>query len=220
MFMGSLGLPYGNIILAVLAVLVYFGVLQRVLDRMRLNDRVALVVIVAIAAGSFIDVSLVSRPVEVSLNIGGALIPLAFSVWLVATAHQPSEKIRAVIAVLVAGGMVWGLGKVLSPDDQWMRISPMLIFGLTAGVVAGLAGRSRRAAFVGGLGAIIIADIIHLVELTVMKIPGSVAFGGAGAFDATIISGILAVGLVEIIGEVRERALKTAGGDEDSDEIS
>lgn len=211
-----MGLPIGTIVLIVVAILVYFGVLHRVLDRMRLSDRGALAIILLMAAGTFFDIPISKGAVPVSINVGGALVPLAIAIWLIVTADEGSEKVRSVFSAALTGGVIWGLTKILNPDEQFMSVPPMIIFGLTAGIIAALSARSRRAAFVGGVGGILVADIIHWIELLTAKIPGSVAFGGAGTFDATVVAGILAVGLVEIVGEAREHVVKPpAGGKED-----
>jgi uncharacterized membrane protein len=196
------------------AILVYFGLLHRVLDRMRLSDTAALVIVLLMAAGTFLDIPISRGAIPVRVNVGGALIPLIVAIWLIATADEASEKWRAIFSALVTGVVVWGLTKVLNPDEQFMSLSPMLIFGIAAGIVAALAGRSRRSAFVGGIGGLLIADVIHGIELAVRRMPGTVAFGGAGTFDATVISAILAVGLVEVLGEAREKYVKSGGGGE------
>ncbi len=206
--------PVGTILLVLVAILVFFGVLHRVLDRMRLSDRAALVIIIAMAAGTFLDFTVIRGVIPVRVNVGGALIPLAVCIWLVATADDASEKARAIGAVFASGVVIWGLSKVLSAEEQFMRISPMLVFGLAAGIIAALTGRSRRAAFVGGVGGMLLADVFHWIELVGRRIPGAVAFGGAGTFDATVIAGIVAVGLMELIGETRERLVKTGGPDD------
>jgi len=203
-----MGLPIGTIVLIIVAVLIFFGLLHRVLDRMRLSDTAALAIIVAMAVGSFFDFTLQRAPVVVRVNVGGALIPLIVAIWLLATAGAGYEKARSILSAIATGIVVWALGKAMNPEEQLMRVSPMLIYGIAAGIIAALSGRSRRAAFIGALGGLIIADIIHWAELAVARIPGSVFFGGAGAFDATVISSVLAVGLVEVFGEARERVVK------------
>ncbi|MGI6665902.1 MAG: DUF1614 domain-containing protein [Bacillota bacterium] len=203
-----MGLPIGTIVLIIVAILVFFGVLHRVLDRMRLSDRGALTIILLMAAGTFVDIPISRGAVPVSINVGGALVPLGVAIWLTVTAEDGADRLRAILAPLVTGGVIWGLSKVLNPEEQFMTVPPMIIFGLAAGIIAALAGRSRRAAFVGGVGGIVVADIIHWIELLSSGIPGSVSFGGAGTFDATVIAGILAVGLVELVGEAREHVVK------------
>lgn len=207
-------LPVGTILLIIVAILVYFGLLHRVLDRMRLSDTAALVIVLLMAAGTFLDIPISRGAIPVRVNVGGAIIPLIVAIWVTATADEASEKWRSIFAALATGAVVWGLTKVLNPDEQFMRWSPLLVFGIAAGIIAALSGRSRRAAFVGGIGGLLVADIIHWIELATKRIPGSVAFGGAGTFDATVISAILAVGLVEFLGEAREKVVKSGGGNE------
>lgn len=210
-----MGLPIGTIVLIIVAILVFFGVLHRVLDRMRLSDRGALVIIVLMAAGTFIDIPISRGAVPVSINVGGALVPLGVAIWLIVTADHGSERLRAILAPVITGGVIWGLSKVLNPEEQFMTVPPMILFGLAAGIIAALSGRSRRAAFVGGVGGILIADIVHWIELLSTGVPGSVSFGGAGTFDATVIAGILAVGLIELVGEAREHVVKQGAGESD-----
>ena len=69
--------PVGIIILIIVSILIYLGLAQRALDRMRLSDRGALVVIAAIILGSFINIPLPFLPFTTSVNVGGALVPVA-----------------------------------------------------------------------------------------------------------------------------------------------
>ena len=68
----------GMLVLTVVAVLVFFGVAQRVLDRMRLTDRQALLLVAAMFVGTLLpNVELG----QVSLNLGGAVIPLGVCIY-------------------------------------------------------------------------------------------------------------------------------------------
>lgn len=69
----------GMILLVVLTLLILFGVLQRVLDRMALTDRQALFLVALIFAGGWLPDL---RLGMVSLNIGGALVPFGVCVYL------------------------------------------------------------------------------------------------------------------------------------------
>ena len=92
-----------------------------------------------------------------------------------------------------------------------MLIDPNYVYGIIAGVIAYLFGRSRRASFIAGIVGVLLADIAQGVINYMNNLPTPVRLGGAGAVDAVVISGFLAVLLAEIVGEIRE---KIQGGTE------
>ena len=200
-----MGMPIGMILLLIVGVLIYFGLAQRLLDRMRLTDKQALLFIAAMIAGSFIDVTIMRSPVEVSVNLGGALLPALLCIWLIVKADETAERVRAIVASLLVAATVM-LGAIYLPNEpETMYLDPKLIYGIAAGLIAYVAGRSRRSAFIGGVMGIILSDIAHMVYLVRMGIPGTTALGGAGAFDVTIIAGLVGVMIAELIGETREK---------------
>ena len=200
-----MNMPIGMITLLVIGVLVYFGIAQRILDRMRLTDKQALLFIAAIIVGSFIDIPIMSAPVEVSINVGGALLPAILAIWLIVKADETGERVRAIMATILVAVAVSLGSRYLPYEPENMFLDPKLIYGVSAGLIAYLAGRSRRSAFIGGVLGIILSDIIHMVTLTQMGIPGTTYIGGAGAFDVVIIAGIVAVMVAELVGETREK---------------
>ena len=84
-------MPTGMILLLIVAALVYFGVAHRILDRMRLTDAQALVFIGLMIAGSFIDIPIMRGEIETSINVGGALIPLALAIYLFSKSDSSAE---------------------------------------------------------------------------------------------------------------------------------
>ncbi len=200
-----MNMPLGMILLLVVSVLVYFGLAQRILDRMRMTDKQALLFIAGIVVGSFIDIPIMRSPVEVSINVGGALLPALLSIYLIVKADETAERVRAVLAaVLVAAAVSLG-SRYLPYEPENMFLDPKLIYGIAAGLIAYVAGRSRRSAFVGGVLGIVLSDIVHMVTLMGLGIPGTTAIGGAGAFDVTMIAGLVAVMFAELVGETREK---------------
>ncbi|MBC7335065.1 MAG: hypothetical protein H5U01_02165, partial [Clostridia bacterium] len=85
------GFPIGMIALLVVAVLIYLGLAQRVLDRLYLGDSAALIIVAAMALGSFIDIPLARGRLDVSVNVGGGLIPLGLAVYVLARAGSGKE---------------------------------------------------------------------------------------------------------------------------------
>ncbi|HCW51996.1 MAG TPA: hypothetical protein DGR79_08070, partial [Clostridiales bacterium] len=203
--------PIGVIALLVVAILVYFGVLHRVLDRMRLDDRTALLILLLMIVGSFFNLTVLRRPPLV-INIGGALVPIGIAVYLIATADTRRERVRGTTAAVVSGAAIYLAMKLLNPEEQTMVIEPVYFFALVAGLVGYLSGRSRRSAFIGGMMGIVLADIAHYVEISVRGIRAQTWVGGAGVFDSAVIAGLLAVVLAEVVGETREFMVRARTG--------
>ncbi|SDD38624.1 DUF1614 domain-containing protein [Sporomusa acidovorans] len=200
-----MNLPLGMILLLVVSVLVFFGLAQRILDRMRMTDKQALLFIAAIVVGSFIDIPLMRSPMEITVNVGGAILPILLSIYLIAKADETAERVRAIIASLLVAVAISLGSRYLPYEPENMFLDPKLIYGIAAGLIAYLAGRSRRSAFIGGVLGVVLSDIVHIITLSGVGVPGTTAIGGAGAFDVTIIAGIVAVMIAELVGETREK---------------
>lgn len=200
-----MNMPIGMIILLVVGVLVYFGIAHRILDRMRLTDKQALLFIAAVIVGSFIDIPLMRTPVEVTINVGGALLPILLSIWLIYKADETAERVRAILAAILVAVVVSLGSRYLPYEPENMFLDPKIIYGISAGLIAYLAGRSRRSAFVGGVLGIVLSDIVHMVTIIGLGIPGTTDIGGAGAFDVVMIAGIIGVMVAELVGETREK---------------
>ncbi len=192
----------GMLILTVLAVLIFCGVLQRVLDRMYLTDRGALMLIALMLAGTLLP-NLNFGMVTVSL--GGAVIPLGVCLWLLVKADSAHEKMRALIGALLTAASVYGLSVFLPAEAEELPVDPNLLYGLSAGVIACILGRSRRAAFLCGVLGITLADTLTAALNWANGIRQPLVLGGAGVLDTAVISGVLAVLLTELVGEVMER---------------
>ena len=97
-------MSFGRILLLAVGVLVLCGIGQRVLDRLRLTDRQALLFIGLIFVGGWIP----SIPLggDVSVNIGGALVPLGLCIYLMIRAGTAKERWRAVFATVLSAAAV------------------------------------------------------------------------------------------------------------------
>lgn len=203
--------PFGLIALIVVSFLIYFGLAQRVLDRMRLSDKAALGIIVAMIIGSFITIPLPFSDIRASINVGGGLIPIALAVYLLSKAGTTKEWVRALVAAAVTGVVVYYLGSLVmtglpEPAGRFAFVDSIYLFPLAAGLTGYLAGRSRRSAFIAATLGVILVDIFHFIWLLRSGAAGgTVSIGGAGAFDVTVLAGIVAVLLADVFGELRER---------------
>ncbi len=196
-------MPLSYIILMIVSILILLGFAHRVLDRLGLSDMAALVFIIAIIVGSFIpDVKLTHL---LSINIGGAIVPLILSIYVFLKADSKGERARSVLGFMISGIIVYLLGIYLPAEPASIIIEPIYVYAIVCGLVSYAIGRSRKAAFISGVMGMIVSDLIQWSSNMIRGIPGTIRIGGAGFLDAVVISPIIAVLLVELIGETREK---------------
>ena len=195
----------GMILLTATAILVFFGVTQRVLDKLHLTDRAALVLIALMFFGTLIPNIMIGN---VSISIGGTVIPVGICIYLLIRADTVRERVRAVVGSFVTAGIIYALSTFMPDEPEAIVIDPMYLYGIVGGLVAYLLGRSRRGAFVCGVLGVLWADIAVSVVNRINGIQQQLTLGSAGVFDAMVISGLLGVVLAELIGELIERFVR------------
>lgn len=200
-----------------LVTFVQLGVLRVAFDKLGLSPESGGLLFVATLAGSLLNMPLFSLPTSpeaqqaalarippalrrcqsfvpgktiIAVNVGGCVIPVAFSAYLFFhSAVNPLHlliTIAAVTFVAYRGSFsVTGVGIVM----------PALIAPLVAAIVAMLLdpGHAPPLAYIGGtLGVLIGADMLRLKDVKKMGEPIA-SIGGAGTFDGIFLTGILAV---------------------------
>ncbi len=198
----------GTMLLTIAAILVYCGLLQRVLDRMYLTDRQALLVIAAMFIGTLLPNVTIGR---ISIGIGGAIIPLVICGYLFICANETRERWHAAIGTILTAGGVYVLSKLLPAEAETLPLDPMWLYGLCGGLLAWLLGRSRRNGFICGVAGVILADLVSGVVTLAQGYQGQIVLGGGGIADAAVVSGVISVLLCELLGELIERMVRAAG---------
>lgn len=193
----------GYIILLGIAALIYLGVGQRVLDRMRLSDKVALGFIIAMILGTFINIPIKGGTSPLSINLGG-ILPVFLAFYVLSKASG-KEVMRALLGIVVTTAIILAISKSFTFEEGKTPLDPTYLWSITAAIVAYAIGRSRRAAFISAVLSINLVDIINFAFIFSQGAGGTTALGGAGILDASLIAGFLAVGIVELVGETRER---------------
>lgn len=190
-------------IITALIILIMFGAGQRILDRMRLSDRWALAVLAAIVVGVIIPPIKLSN--NFSFSIGGFLIPVGICVYLMIKAGWNKNLARAIIGSIITAALIV-LVQVLMPSrtPQDIIVDNTYIYGLIAGVVAYLLGRSRRNAFICSVLGLTLSSIGVYVYNMIVGVQTSLHLGVGGAFDTIVISTLISVGLAELIGKTIE----------------
>lgn len=193
----------GMVLLTAAAILVFFGAAQRVLDRMYLTDRAALLLIALMFFGTLIPEIRIG---SVTISIGGAVIPAGICAYLLIRAGTWKERARAIAGALLTAAIVYTVSAFVLPDEpEQLPVDPMYLNGVIAGLIAYVLGRSRRGAFICGVLGVLLADMAVAVVNRFNGIEQTLHLGGAGVFDAAMISGLLAVFLAELVGEILER---------------
>ena len=144
----------------------------------------------ALARWMFFRLSSFTGKIIVVINVGGAVVPVAFSLYLIA--HNPLNPFH--IATAVATVAI--IARKFSFPIPGIGIGiPMLIAPIAAALIATILDPLQRAplAYIGGtLGVLIGADLIGLKDIRKLGAP-FVVIGGAGTFDGVFLTGLVAV---------------------------
>ena len=179
------------VLLGLLILLVEARVLTYAYRKVGVHPRYAFAVMLLSLLGSQVNIPLYSidrGATVVALNVGGALIPILVSLYLLV--HTGMYR-RMLIGVSVVAAVVHSLAQIVPGVGIAV---PMIVPPLVAAGVA-LPLAFRRApplAYVSGsMGTLIGADLMNLGKISRLGAP-VVSIGGAGTFDGVFLTGILA----------------------------
>jgi len=126
----------------------------------------------------------------VAINVGGAIIPVSFSIYLINTNQLP------LIHVILAIATVTAVCRIFSRPIPRLGIGiPIFIAPITAALTAlSLAPENSApmAYICGTLGVLTGADLMRLQDIRKLGAPVA-SIGGAGTFDGIFLTGIVAV---------------------------
>ena len=197
-------------VLSILIILIMFGAGQRILDQMRLNDKQAIIVLLAMVVGIIIPPIYVTK--YFCFSIGGFLIPFIICMYMLFSAGWSRDLVRAIVGTLLVAGVIYGLEWLMpSTSAEDIVIEPMYLYGVVAGIIAYILGRSRRNAFVSCVFGVSLAMLIQFIVNMLLGTPTVLGLGVGGAFGTIIISTTISVALCEFLGRAFETAQKDEG---------
>ncbi len=131
-----------------------------------------------------------ARATILAVNVGGALIPAALSVYLI-------SKINFGVSLPILLAVVTVVVNRLARPVRGMGIGvpglvPPLVAALGAYVLCAPELRAPCAYIASTMGILIGADLLNLGQIRQLGAPVA-SIGGAGTFDAIFLSGIIAV---------------------------
>jgi uncharacterized membrane protein len=127
---------------------------------------------------------------RVAVNVGGCLVPLFFSSFLLQ--HNPIGGGSLIAAVTLVAAVSYGLSRPIVGLGIAM---PILVAPVTAALTAIVLGEEHRAALAyvaGSVGVLIGADLLRLKDIRHLGAPLA-SIGGAGTFDGIFMTGLVAV---------------------------
>ena len=126
----------------------------------------------------------------VAVNVGGCLIPAAFSIYLLMREPLPWAPVLFGIVTIAA------VSRLISRPMPGIGIGmPMFVPPVIAAILALLLDSQHSAplAYISGtLGVIIGADLLRIPDIRKLGTPFA-SIGGAGTFDGIFITGVVAV---------------------------
>lgn len=200
--------------LAVLTALIQVNLLAIAFDKLGLSPHAAMTLVLGALFGSTINLPLARIEAEepdepppplpawlqqlqipfegttlIAVNVGGCIIPVGFSVYLMT--HTPLPVIEILPAVAIVTFVSYRLSR---PIPRMGIAMPALIAPLTAALTALLVNPEHAAplAYISGtFGVLIGADLLRLGDIRRLGAPRA-SIGGAGTFDGIFITGIVA----------------------------
>jgi uncharacterized membrane protein len=221
-----LTLPFFAVLVGLFVALVVFveiRALRFAYLRLGVSSRAAMLLLLASLFGSYVNIPVAQLPERqissghvitsygmqyvipsltewpgtvIAVNIGGAIIPAALSLYLLA---RNRIWARGLVAIALVAALchyvahpVHGLGIAIPPF-----VPPI------AATVAALALSPRQAAplayISGSLGTLIGADLLNLDKIQGLGAPVA-SIGGAGTFDGIFLAGVLGVLFASLLG--------------------
>jgi len=206
---------------AFLIVLIEIGILEYAYEQIGVSRRYMFAFLLLSILGSYVNIPLAKLPAEhlysghvvtffgmryiiplvvdspqtiIAVNLGGAVIPILLSVYLVLKNRMVGKSLLAVgIVTIVVHHLAHPVPGVGIAEPTFV---PPLI---TAGVVLLISRRQAAplAYVAGSLGTLIGADLLNLGKIRGLGAPIA-SIGGAGTFDGIFLTAILAVLLASI----------------------
>ena len=204
------------LLFVLLVVLVELGIIRYAYERMGIPSRYVMGILLLSLLGSAINIPVAQLPPHeivsgglidfygvqyvvpvvqqwtgtiIAVNVGGALIPVILSLYLLI---KNKLYLRAVIAVAVVALVVHHLATPVPGVGIGVPIFIPALVAALAAMAIGWRQAAPLAYIAGSLGTLIGADLMNLDKIQGLGAPVA-SIGGAGTFDGVFVAGIVAV---------------------------
>lgn len=186
----------GMILLAVLAVLIFFGLTDRYFAKMGVANWVAFLIVLAFAVAAVFPPLTLGT---VSLSYAGFFLPVMLGAVAMFAIGANAGLLRAIVGALSVAGVTLAARVAFPPVSYTAAIASILIVGFAGGIVSYIIGQHRLAALASTLGGIVLGDFISAM-LFRFAIGNTVMFelGLNGIFDSLVLSAIVGSVTLEV----------------------
>ena len=126
----------------------------------------------------------------IAVNVGGCIVPVAFSSYLLVHAHLP--LLQVLFAVAAVAAVSYAMARPMPGVGMGMPVFIAPLAAALAGVTLGGDEAALTAYVSGTVGVLIGADIARINDIRQLGAPVA-SIGGAGTFDGIFFTGIIAV---------------------------
>lgn len=203
------------LLLAALFAFIQIGVLRITFEKLGLSETSALTLVLLSLTGSLVNLPLTRVRAEppppelrrrtggllrtpdlpftgytlLAVNVGGGLVPFAFSLYLVSIHDLPWAKVAAGVAVVAA--VAWWFSRPIPGRGIGLPIFVAPLTAAAAGLLLSTQHSAPLAYVAGTLGVLLGADILRIPDVRRLGAPVA-SIGGAGTFDGIFLTGIVA----------------------------
>lgn len=195
----------GLVLLGLVAVLLFFGIAERVFKSFGVAYWLAFVMIGVLIGCAFIPTFTVGA---VQFNVAGFFAPLLFAAVFFALAFRMREVRRALIVTSVTAALFISVWLLIAPITS--STVCVIIIGFLCGAVDYLVGKTKIAALCGIFLGMPIGDVVSsAVGMYVYKTP--LRFGSPTTFNAIILAAVTAVVIFESVAAIKRTMNHRAG---------
>jgi uncharacterized membrane protein len=214
------------VLFLVVVALIEFGILKYAYERIGIPPRYVLGLLLLSLLGSAINIPVAELPPEevvsgglvdfygvryvvpvvrewpgtvLAVNVGGALIPVILSVYLLL---KNKLYVRGFLGVSVVAFVAHELARPVPGVGISLPIFVPPVVAALVAMVVGWRQAAPLAYVAGSLGTLIGADLLNLDKIQGLGAPIA-SIGGAGTFDGVFLAGIVAVLLSPVAGPRR-----------------
>jgi len=183
-------------------VFLFYKVMSFSFRKMGIPRHLVIPALVAILVGGVFNIPIWhSGSTTVSVNVGGAIIPLLISFYLL----RKAPLLKTALAVAVVATVSGLLAEVDANKGISLHFGFLILPATAVSVALILAGRNApQVAFIAGtIGAIIGVDLVHLKELIDLG-AAYMSIGGRGVLDGIFTTGIISAVLAGLLWRRKE----------------